>query len=26
LEKYFDDEKFKFLIVETFELKCYGFN
>jgi hypothetical protein len=25
-EKYIDDEKFKFLVVETFELKCYGFN
>ncbi len=26
LEEYIDDEKFKFLVVETFELKCYGFN
>jgi hypothetical protein len=26
LEKYIDDEKFKFLVVETFELKCYGIN
>jgi hypothetical protein len=26
LEKYIDDEKFKFLVVETFELKCCGFN
>jgi hypothetical protein len=25
-EKYIDDEKFEFLVVETFELKCYGFN
>jgi hypothetical protein len=26
LEKYIDDEKFKFLVVKSFELKCYGFN
>ncbi len=26
LEKYIDDEKFKFLVVESFEMKCYGFN
>jgi hypothetical protein len=26
LQKYIDDEKFKFLVVETFEVKYYGFN
>ncbi len=26
LEKYIDNEKFKFLVVESFELRCYGFN
>ena len=26
LKKYIDDEKFKFLVVESFEMKCYGFN
>jgi hypothetical protein len=25
-EKYIDDKKYDFLVVETFELKCYGFN
>jgi hypothetical protein len=26
LEKYINDEEFKFLVVKTFELECYGFN
>ena len=26
LEKYIDDENFKFLVVKSFEMKCYGFN
>ncbi len=26
LEKYIDDEKFKFLVVESFKMKCYEFN
>ena len=26
LEKYIDNENFKFLVVKSFEMKCYGFN
>ncbi len=26
MEKYFHDEKFEFSVVETFDMRCYGFN
>jgi hypothetical protein len=26
MEKYFHNEKFEFLVVETFDMGCYGFN
>jgi hypothetical protein len=26
MEKYFRNEKFEFLVVETFDMGCYGFN
>ena len=26
MDKLFHDEKFEFLVVETFDMRCYGFN